>query len=312
MHVSPASLRSGALARDNPRPVSFNYGMKVTHHIPTTRAAVAAARQAGRTIGFVPTMGYLHAGHLSLVAAARRDGHFVVASIFVNPTQFGPHEDFDRYPRDTAGDLQQCQQAGVELVFMPAVVDMYRPDATTTVHVAGLTETLCGPCRPGHFDGVATVVTKLFNIVQPDSAYFGQKDAQQLAVIRRMTRDLDLPVKIIGCPTVREPDGLAMSSRNAMLSPDERQRATALHRALRAAQTSIHGGQRDPAAVVDEMRRTIDAVRPANVDYISVVDPETMQPVSQITGPVLIALAVRIGHTRLIDNLTVDPAGSAP
>lgn len=281
--------------------------MKVTGEIAATRAAVAAARAAGRSIGLVPTMGYLHAGHLSLVAAARRDGHFVVVSLFVNPTQFGPHEDYDRYPRDTAGDLQKCEQAGVELVFMPEVAAMYPPDAATTIHVARLTDTLCGPCRPGHFDGVATVVAKLFNIVQPDAAYFGQKDAQQLAVIRRMVRDLDFPLRIVGCPTVREPDGLAMSSRNAMLSPEERRRAPALHRALTAARARIVAGERDPAAVVAEMRQAIEEVHPTTIDYISIVDPETMQPVGQITGPVLIALAVRLGATRLIDNLTVDP-----
>ncbi len=281
--------------------------MKVTGEIAATRAAVAAARAAGRSIGLVPTMGYLHAGHLSLVAAARRDGHFVVVSLFVNPTQFGPHEDYDRYPRDTAGDLQKCEQAGVELVFMPDVAAMYPPDAATTVHVARLTDTLCGPCRPGHFAGVATVVAKLFNIVQPDAAYFGQKDAQQLAVIRRMVRDLDFPLRIVGCPTVREPDGLAMSSRNAMLSPDERQRATALYRALTAARARIVAGERDPATVVAEMRQVIEEVHPTTIDYISIVDPETMQLVGQITGPVLIALAVRLGSTRLIDNLTVDP-----
>ena len=282
--------------------------MEVTAEIVATRAAVAAARAAGRSIGLVPTMGYLHAGHLSLVDAARRDGHFVVVSLFVNPTQFGPHEDYDRYPRDTAGDLQKCEQAGVELVFMPEVAAMYPPDAATTVHVARLTDTLCGPCRPGHFDGVATVVAKLFNIVQPDAAYFGQKDAQQLAVIRRMVRDLDFPLRIVGCPTVREPDGLAMSSRNAMLSPDERQRATALYRALATARQRIYTGERESAAVVAAMRDVINAVHPTKIDYISIVDPETMQPVDRISGPVLIALAVRLGATRLIDNLTVDPA----
>ncbi|MEW6197937.1 MAG: pantoate--beta-alanine ligase [Planctomycetota bacterium] len=283
--------------------------MEVTGEMAATRAAVAAARAAGRSIGLVPTMGYLHAGHLSLVAAARRDGHFVVASLFVNPTQFGPHEDYDRYPRDTAGDLQKCEQAGVELVFMPDVPAMYPPDAATTVHVARLTDTLCGPCRPGHFDGVATVVAKLFNIVQPDVAYFGQKDAQQLAVIRRMVRDLDFPLRIVGCPTVREPDGLAMSSRNAMLSPDERQRATALYRALTAARARIVAGEQDPATVVAAMRRLIEEADPTTIDYISIVDPETMQPLDRIGGPVLIALAVRLGATRLIDNLTVDPGG---
>jgi pantoate--beta-alanine ligase len=287
------------------------HGMNVTRDIPSTRAAIAAARHAGRRIGFVPTMGYLHAGHLSLVEAARRDGTYVVASIFVNPTQFGPHEDFDRYPRDTAGDLGKCQEAGVELVFMPAATDMYAPDAVTTVHVAGVTETLCGPSRPGHFDGVATVVAKLFNIVQPDTAYFGQKDAQQLAVIRRMVRDLDFPIEIVGCPIVREPDGLAMSSRNALLSPDERQRALVLYQALCAAQARIAAGERNPAGVLGRMRQIVDAGQPTNIDYISIVDPDTLQPVNTIERPVLVALAVRIASTRLIDNMVIDPAGAS-
>mgnify|MGYP001336584999 CR=1 FL=1 len=285
------------------------HGMNVIGDIPGLRAAIAAARRAGRRIGFVPTMGYLHAGHLSLVEAARRDGTFVVVSIFVNPTQFGPHEDFERYPRDTAGDLRKCQEAGVELVFTPAVTEMYPPDAVTTLHVARLTDTLCGPCRPGHFDGVATIVAKLFNIVQPDVAYFGQKDAQQLAVIRRMVRDLDFPIEIVGCPIVREPDGLAMSSRNALLAPDERQRALGLYRALRAAQAAIVGGERAAAVIVSDIRRIVDEGRPTKIDYISVVDPETLQPVSCIEKPVLVALAVRIGSTRLIDNLVLGPPG---
>lgn len=254
-------------------------------------------------------MGALHAGHLSLVEAARRDGSFVVVSIFVNPTQFGPGEDYERYPRDTAGDLQQCEAAGVALVFMPAVADMYRPEAATTVHVARLTETLCGPCRPGHFDGVATVVAKLFNIVQPDVAYFGQKDAQQLAVIRRMVRDLDWPIEIVGCPTVREPDGVAMSSRNAYLSPDERRRALVLIRALRDARGRIAGGERRARVVVEHMRRIVEESRPEHVDYVALVDPDDLQPVEQIERPVLAALAVRIGRTRLIDNVLIDPAG---
>jgi len=286
--------------------------MKVTRDVPSTRAAIAEARRNGRRIGFVPTMGALHAGHMSLIEAARRDGTFVVASIFVNPTQFGPGEDYERYPRDTAGDLRQCQEAGVELVFMPAVTDMYRSDAVTTVHVARLADTLCGPWRPGHFDAVATVVAKLLNIVQPDRAYFGQKDAQQLAVIRRMTRDLDQPVEIVGCPTVREPDGLAMSSRNAHLSPDERRRALVLHRALGDARERIQGGERVAQVVIDRMRAIVAEGQPAGIDYISVVDPDTLQPVAQIERPVLVALAVRIGQTRLIDNLTVDPSGRCP
>ncbi len=279
--------------------------------IPATRAAVAAARRRGRRIGFVPTMGALHAGHLSLVARARQDGTWPVVSIFVNPTQFGPNEDFDRYPRDAAGDLRLCEAAGVELVFMPERPVMYPTGAATTVHVSGLTETLCGPCRPGHFDGVATIVTKLFNIVQPDTAYFGEKDAQQLAVIRRMTRDLDLPIEIVGCPTVRESDGLAMSSRNSLLSADERRRALVLYQSLEEARRLIESGQRDPGVVAGAMRRIVEGGRPAAIDYISVVNPETMQPVERIVGPVLVALAVRIGTTRLIDNVTVAPRGGA-
>jgi pantoate--beta-alanine ligase len=284
--------------------------MRTTQDIATTRAAVAEARRQGRRIGFVPTMGYLHAGHLALVEAARRAGTWVVVSIFVNPTQFGPSEDFERYPRDTTGDLRQCERAGVELVFMPSVREMYPPDATTHVHVAQLTETLCGPCRPGHFDGVTTVVAKLFNIVQPDAAYFGQKDAQQLAVIRRMTRDLDFPIEIVGCPTVREPDGLAMSSRNALLAPDERSRALVLHRALDAARRLVARGERDAAALTAAMQAIVAEGRPAGVDYLSIVDAATLQPVARLERPVLVALAVRIGRTRLIDNVLIDPAAA--
>ncbi len=287
-------------------------GMEIARTIAATRAAVAAARRAGRTIGCVPTMGALHAGHLSLVEAARRDGTFVVVTIFVNPTQFGPQEDYARYPRDEAGDLRQCEQAGANLVFLPSVEEMYPPGSVTTVHVARLTATLCGPCRPGHFDGVATVVTKLLNIVQPDRAYFGRKDFQQLAVIRQMVRDLNTPVEIIGCPTVREPDGLAMSSRNAYLTPDERQRALALSRALIAAREAIVGGERDPAAVEATMRAVVEAARPTRIDYVSVVDPVTLQPIERIGGPVLAALAVWFGRTRLIDNVVVDPIGDSP
>ena len=298
--------------RDNARAGGSNVLMIVARTIAATRAAVAAGRRAGRTIGFVPTMGALHRGHVALIEAARHDGTYVVVSIFVNPTQFGPNEDYARYPRDEASDLRQCEQAGVELVFMPLVDEMYRPDAVTTVHVARLTDTLCGPCRPGHFDGVATVVLKLLNIVQPDRAYFGQKDAQQLAVIRRMARDLDRPVEIVGCPTVREPDGLALSSRNQMLAPDERRRATALYRALCAARERICGGERDPQVVLNAMRAIIDQAGPARIEYVSVVDPDSMQPVDRIERAVLVALAVRIGPTRLIDNLLVDPGRPTP
>jgi len=285
--------------------------MEVTRDIASTRRTLAAVRQAGRRVALVPTMGALHAGHVSLMEAARRDGGYVVVSIFVNPTQFGPGEDFQRYPRDEAGDLRTCEGVGVDLVFIPPVAEMYAPDAATTVHVARLTDTLCGPHRPGHFDGVATVVTKLFNIVQPDAAYFGQKDAQQLAVIRRMVRDLDLPIEIIACPTVREADGLALSSRNAYLSPGERVQARCLYRALCAARRLVEGGQRDARRIEEAMRRSIEESGPAVIDYVSVVDPLTMQPVERIERRVLLALAVRIGMTRLIDNLLVDPPGAA-
>ncbi|MFQ5805639.1 MAG: pantoate--beta-alanine ligase, partial [Phycisphaerae bacterium] len=226
---------------------------------------------------------------------------------FVNPTQFGPNDDFRRYPRDEAGDLATCEKAGVDLVFIPPVEEMYPPESATTVQVARLTETLCGPHRPGHFAGVTTVVTKLFNIVQPDAAYFGQKDAQQLAAIRRMVRDLDLPIEVVGCPTVREADGLAVSSRNAYLNQVQRVQARCLYRSLSEAKALIERGETKATAVVGAMRRIIDEAGPARIDYISVVDPESMQPAERIERRVLIALALRIGSTRLIDNLQVDP-----
>jgi len=285
--------------------------MKVTRDIPSTRRILAETRRSGRRIAFVPTMGALHVAHVSLMEAAKRDGGYVVVSIFVNPTQFTPGGDFKRYPRDETGDLEVCRKAGVDLVFLPPTEQMYRPDAVTTVHVARLTDTLCGPCRPGHFDGVCLVVAKLFNIVQPDVVYFGQKDAQQLAVIRRMVHDLDISIEIVGCPTVREPDGLAVSSRNAYLSDAQRRQAAALYRSLCDARTRIQAGGHDPVEVTGHMRRIIDEAGPANVDYISVVDPDSMQPVQRIDKPVLIALVVHVGRARLIDNLLVDPHGTA-
>jgi pantoate--beta-alanine ligase len=285
--------------------------MMVTRGIAETRKALAEVRSGGSRITLVPTMGALHVAHVSLMQAAKRDGGYLVVSIFVNPTQFPPGEDFERYPRDEAGDLKTCQQAGVDLVFIPPTEEMYRPAGTTTIHVAGLTDALCGPHRPGHFDGVALVVAKLFNIVQPDAAYFGEKDFQQLQVIRRMVRDLDMPIEIVGCLTVREADGLAVSSRNAYLNEAERQQAASLHRALCDARTRIQGGERDPALLHDHMRRIIDAAGPAQIDYISLVDPVSMQPVERIEGPVLVALAVKIGPARLIDNLPVDPRAAA-
>jgi pantoate--beta-alanine ligase len=298
------------MTRPTPSQITDRPAIQVAREIPATRAAVASARRAGRPIALVPTMGALHAGHTSLIEAARRDRGapgFVVVSIFVNPTQFGPHEDFTRYPRPEAADLDACRRAGVDLVFYPVPAEMYAPDASTTVCVAGVTDTLCGPHRPGHFTGVATVVAKLFNIVQPDAAYFGQKDAQQLAVIRRMVRDLNMPIRVVGCPTVREPDGLALSSRNAYLKPAERQQALSLYRALTQARELIAAGQTDAAAILEQMRAVILAAGQATIDYVSIVDPESMQPVARIGGPVLVALAVRIGATRLIDNMTLTP-----
>jgi pantoate--beta-alanine ligase len=255
-------------------------------------------------------MGALHTGHASLMAAARRAGECVVVSIFVNPTQFAPHEDFARYPRNEPGDVAVCVRAGVDACFIPPVETIYREDAATVVHVARLSDALCGPHRPGHFDGVATVVTKLLNIVRPDVAYFGQKDAQQLAIIRQLVGDLNIDVEIVGCPTVREADGLALSSRNAYLNLEQRSRARCLYAALCEARRLIERGRRSADEVLSAMRSIIEAGRPAKIDYVSIVDPRTLEPVQRIAGPVLAALAVWIGQTRLIDNLLVDPRGS--
>lgn len=281
--------------------------MTVVRKIAEVRNALAVARRGGRMIGLVPTMGALHAGHMSLVESAKREGCFAIVSIFVNPTQFGPNEDYLRYPRNEAADLALCEQAGVDLVFVPEVREIYHPQAATRVRVARLTETLCGPHRPGHFEGVATVVAKLFNMVHPDRAYFGEKDAQQLAVVRRMVRDLDFPIEVVGCPIVREPDGLALSSRNTMLDSDARRQAASLHRALTVGRDRILSGERTVAGVAATMATIIQSAGPAQIDYISIVDPDSMQPVAEIDKPVLLAVAVRIGGVRLIDNVRVDP-----
>jgi pantoate--beta-alanine ligase len=285
--------------------------MEIARDIPAIRRMVRDARKEGRTIGLVPTMGALHAGHISLIEASVKRGDWTVASIFVNPTQFGPHEDLEKYPRNEAGDLKCCEDAGVSAVFLPGVREMYPPESVTAVDVSHLTDTLCGPLRPGHFRGVATIVSKLFNIVLPDRAYFGQKDAQQLAVLRRMTADLDFPIEIVGCPTVREPDGLAMSSRNAYLSDAERQQATCLYQTLVAARDAIAAGTRDVSALEKLMREMIRSSGPCDIDYASVVDAYTMQPIETIDRRALIALAVHIGRARLIDNIEVDPPSAA-
>lgn len=251
-------------------------------------------------------MGALHEGHRSLIRAARAECDEVVVSIFVNPTQFGPGEDFERYPRPIEADLEACRQEGATAVFCPAASEMYPEGARTTVRVAGLTEGLCGAHRPGHFEGVTTIVTKLFNLVAPDRAYFGQKDYQQSVVIRRMVRDLLWPLEIVVCPTVREPDGLALSSRNAYLSPAEREQALSLSRALFWARDEILRGVRDTAALIAGMRERIEAAGPCSIDYIEIVDADELTPMPVARGRCVLALAVRIGQTRLIDNVLVD------
>jgi pantoate--beta-alanine ligase len=266
------------------------------------RAALAEPRRAGRTIGLVPTMGALHDGHLSLIRQARKDCEIVVMSLFVNPAQFNESSDLAAYPRDEQRDLILAAENGADIVFAPPLEEVYPPGFATTVTVAGLTDTLEGEHRGhAHFDGVTTVVTKLLNMAGPDVAYFGQKDAQQALVIKRLVRDLDIPVRIEVCPTVRERDGLAMSSRNAHLSPDERARATALHRALDAAAQAVAGGERDPAAVRARARNELlhAEIEP---EYLELVDAHSMAPVSEIDRDVVAVVAARVGNTRLIDN----------
>jgi len=274
------------------------------------RAALAPARRVGERIGLVPTMGFLHEGHLSLLGAARAECDVVVMSLFVNPAQFGPGEDLDRYPRDEARDLRLAAEAGVDLVYAPPVEAVYPEGFSTRVEVEGdLTGVLDGdPSRrgPSHFRGVTTVVAKLFNSVGPDVAYFGQKDAQQLLVIRRMALDLALPTQVIGCPTVREPDGLAMSSRNVHLSPEQRAAAPVLHRALRAARALRGRGERSAEALRGEMRRVLAEEPLAEPDYVSVADAATLKELDMVAGPALLSLAVRFGSTRLIDNEVIE------
>jgi pantoate--beta-alanine ligase len=264
---------------------------------------VRKARGKGLRIGLVPTMGALHEGHASLIRAARAECDYVVVSLFVNPTQFGPGEDLARYPRPIENDLAVCRREGADLVFTPAAAEMYPEGFATTVRVAGLSEKMCGAFRPGHFDGVCTVVAKLLAIVQPDAAYFGEKDAQQLAIVRRMAADLDLPLEIRGCPLVREPDGLAMSSRNAYLGAEERQRALAISAALADARKAIESGERSAAAVAGRLRRRLQAATGVELQYVAVVDPDTLADLDRIAGQALVAVAAKVGATRLIDNV---------
>ena len=267
------------------------------------RAASGAARRAGKRLGFIPTMGALHEGHLSLVRAARSSCDALAASIFVNPTQFAPNEDLEKYPRSFERDRELLEREGVELLFAPSVEEMYPAGAVTWVTVEGLSDKLDGRSRPGHFRGVATVVAKLFHIVEPDAAFFGQKDAAQVAVIRRMVRDLNLPLEIVVCPIVRESDGLAMSSRNAYLDADQRKRALVLHRSLTRVQRMADGGQRKTSELIAAGRAEFAGESSVRLDYLEIVDPDTLDPVDSISSGALVAVAAFVGSTRLIDNI---------
>ncbi len=265
------------------------------------------ARISGKTVVLVPTMGYLHPGHLSLVAEAKKHGDEVVVSIFVNPAQFGPGEDLEAYPRDFDRDRALCREAGADVIFAPDPDTIYGPGYQTYVTLEKLPQHLCGLSRPVHFRGVATVVTKLFNIVKPHAAVFGQKDYQQLLVIQRVVRDLNFDIDIIGAPIVREPDGLAMSSRNTYLTPDHRRQALCLSRSLDRARERVQAGETDPDRIRREALESIEARPDAVVDYVTLCDPHTLEPVSTLNRPVLMALAVKFGKTRLIDNRILDP-----
>ncbi|WP_208027595.1 pantoate--beta-alanine ligase [Rhabdothermincola sediminis] len=280
--------------------------MEVHETIASIRQSLLEQHQAGRSVGFVPTMGYLHDGHLSLMARSRAECDVTVVSIFVNPLQFAPNEDLSTYPRDLDRDLASCRTIGVDAVFAPDVNEMYPEQMLTSVSVAELGSTMEGAARPAHFTGVATVVTKLFNIVGPCRAYFGEKDYQQLAIVRKMARDLDQPVTVVGCPIVREPDGLAMSSRNVYLDEDERAAAPVLHRALQAGAATILAGERSAPAVRHLMAGIVEAEPLAQLDYAEVVDAATLRPVDPLAGPVRLLVAARFGRTRLLDNLGVE------
>jgi pantoate--beta-alanine ligase len=282
--------------------------MKIVKTVAEATASSLAAKRSGKTIGLVPTMGALHDGHRSLVRRARTESDFVAVSIFVNPTQFGEGEDLDSYPRTLEQDLELCDEEGADLVFTPANEEMYLSGHTSWVEVGGLTQKLEGMTRPSHFRGVTTVVAKLLNICMPESVYFGQKDLQQCAVVGHMVRDLNFPVKIVRCPTVREPDGLAMSSRNVRLSKEERRAALCLHEALGHFEEELAGGERDANKLMEAMAEIIIAEPLAGLDYAAIIDPDTLEDVQELKGPVAAALAAWIGETRLIDNaiLTAD------
>ena len=280
--------------------------MKIVETIIQTKEIIKSEKSKGHKIGFVPTMGYLHEGHLSLIRKAKEDNNFVVVSIFVNPTQFGVGEDFETYPRNLQRDAELCEGAGADLIFHPGVMEMYPRGYMTYVEVDGITNSLCGKSRPGHFKGVTTVVAKLFNIVSADKAYFGQKDAQQVAVIRKMVQDLNMDTQVIPCPIVRESDGLAMSSRNTYLSPEERNAAQILSKSLFKAEEMIAGGACEAASIRETIMENIKSEPLAAIDYVEIVNALTLEAIDKLQGDILIALAVKFGKTRLIDNLRLE------
>jgi len=279
--------------------------MKIVRSIRLMTEISRGEKSKGRSIGFVPTMGALHEGHLSLIRSAGKENNFLVVSIFVNPTQFGKNEDFKRYPRVLEKDALLCKRAGVDVIFYPTAKDMYPSEYKTYVEVEDLSQALCGKFRPGHFRGVATVVTKLLNIVSPDWAYFGQKDAQQAVIIRKIVTDLNMSVKVEIMPTLREKDGLALSSRNLYLNQEERKDALGLSQSLKLAKDLIRQGKTDSSAIINSMRKLIRAKKSARIDYIAIVDAQNLKPLKKVSGKSLIALAVWIGKTRLIDNLKI-------
>ena len=273
--------------------------------INTVREMQDLRKTLAAPVGLVPTMGYLHAGHISLVREAKENNDSVVVSIFVNPTQFGPNEDFEKYPRDMEGDIELLEEEGVDVLFSPEADEMYPADFSSRVEVTGITQRLEGNCRPGHFRGVTTVVNKLFNIVNPDKAYFGQKDAQQAVVINKMAEDLNMNLEVVTCPTIREEDGLAMSSRNVYLSYEDRQSATVLYRSLMLANDLYQQGERNAETLRKDIVRLIKTEELAKIDYVSVADPVTLDELEEITGKALVSMAVKFGKTRLIDNVVL-------
>jgi len=280
--------------------------MEDAETIELVRSLVKAARSKGKKIGFVPTMGALHIGHISLINAAVEKCEFVVVSIFVNPTQFGPSEDFEKYPRPLDADLEICRKAGVDVVFAPTTDQMYPTENLTWVNVEKLTEVLCGRSRPTHFRGVTTVCTKLFNIVGPDIAFFGQKDAQQAVVIKRMVADLNMPLEIVVCPTVRQPNGLAVSSRNKYLNEQQKEDATLIYKSLQKCCELIGAGITEAEPIITQMRKILSQAPSIKIEYISIVDAETLETIDRVNRHILAAVAVRIGSSRLIDNILVD------